>query len=202
MNPLVSFIQDSGEYAYASARCKAIIGSLKELPRQTKDSFEAGIDAEIRAFEEKLVRIAPTSLKEDLKLFFESRREVEALKVQFRKYHLDHKRREGISVIKLSRWGAQVNDRMSNREVELALDSGWFHRMKATAFRDVIIDMQKLYETWYKHRAEGKRFDYDPLPLVERISNRSPSGWAVILKCYYEKLAQVKLRRRMAWEGF
>jgi hypothetical protein len=202
MKDLLSFIQDTGDYAYASARCRAIIGSLKNAPRQTKEAFESSIQDELGAFEKKLVRIAPASLKEDLAFFFQSKRDVEELKIQFRRYHLDKKRREGLKVVSMSTWGSLVKEKMSNREVELALDSRWFHVMKTTRFREFVIDLEQLYLVWYKHRSAGKRFDYDPLLSINKIANSNPLGWGVLLKCYYEKLKQAQMRRRMAWEGY
>lgn len=202
MNQLFNILRDTGDYAYATARCRAMINKMQQVPRETREIFESNIDRELEEFEKKLVRISPASLRDDLEFFFRSRREIEQLKTEFRKYNFDKKRREGLKIIKLSKWGNLVQEKMSNREVELALDKQWFHAMRSTAFREFIIDLEQLYMKWYRIRSEGKKFEFDPMPVINHQLASGPFGWAVILKCYYTKLKQIQNRRKMAWEGF
>jgi hypothetical protein len=202
MKQLAGLVRDVGEYSYASGRCRAIINKLRQTPRETHQIFEAKIEKELEEFENKLIKLSPGSLKNDLELFLHGKREVNQLKIQLRKYHRDRKRREGIKVLKLSRWGKLVDDKMSNKEVEIALDKQWFRTLKSTTFREFIIDLEQLYEEWYRSRNDGKKFDFDPMPLVNKITSMNPLGWGIILRCYYTKLKQIENRRKAAWGGY
>jgi hypothetical protein len=202
MSQLGGFIRDLGENAYASGRSRTILRNLEYIPRETHQVLESKIDKELKEFEDKLISFCPNSVKDDLTLFLKGKREIEELKIQFRNYHKERKRREGIKVLQYSKWGEKIEEKMSNKEIELTLDKQWFHVMKSTKFREFIIDLEQLYMQWYKSRSEGKKFTMDPMPLIDGITNKDPLGWGVVLKCYYKKLEQIQKRRKAAWEGY
>lgn len=202
MKDIMDFIRSTGQYAYACARARSISTRLKTIPRETPEALESSVEKELIDLEHKLIAMSPDEIKEALKTFFEGRREVENLKVQFRKYYATKRRAEGVQLLRGSNWGRFVKEGMRNRAIELALDRAWFSALKKTKLQNFAIMLEHQYTRWYEARLQGKHPKFNPRALVKKFALEEPLGWPPLLAAWYDKLEQIRLRRHSAWESY